>query len=348
MAYLESIIINDYLRFFTIFVASIIFANIIHLVLNTYFKRKNKETKKSLYKKLQKNIIKPLYALIIFMGIYTALHSISIFGETASKWIDSIFYIALVLVSAAIFTKILSVIINSWLRAQQQMERPPQIISKILTVIIYIIALLIILDHFEIETTPFLATLGLGGLALGLALQNTLTNFFAGLHLVSDKPINIGDFIELNTGVSGHVLDIGWRSTRLRTLSSSITIVPNALLADSIIINNSSNGEKEVKDLAIIIECGVAYSSDLKLVEKVTKDVAKKIQKTIEGAVENFEPEIRYFQFGESNINFKIHLRTKEFTSKNLMIHECIKALKERFDQEGIEISFPIRKIINK
>lgn len=346
MSFLESVIINDYLRFFLIFVGSILFANIIHLVLNSYFKRKRKETKNSLYKHLQKNIIKPLYALIIFIGLYTALHSISIFGETASKWIDNIFYIAFILVSAAIFTKILSVIINSWLKTQKQIEKPPQIISKILTIIIYIIALLIILDHFQVETTPFLATLGLGGLALGLALQNTLTNFFAGLHLVSDKPINIGDFIELNTEVSGHVLDIGWRSTRLRTLGNSIIIVPNVVLADSIITNNSSNAEKEVKEIAIILECAVAYSSDLTYVEKVTKDVAKNIQQTIEGAVEDFEPEIRYFQFGESNIHFKIHLRAKECTSKNLIIHECIKALKQRFDKENIEISFPVRKII--
>ncbi len=346
MTFLESVIVNDYLRFFVIFVGSILFANIMHLILNNYFKRKSKETKNYLYKRLQKNIIKPLYALIIFIGLYTALHSISIFGQTPSKWIDNIFYIAFILVSAAIFTKILAVIINSWLKTQKHMERPPQIISKILTVIIYIIALLIILDHFEIQTTPFLATLGLGGLALGLALQNTLTNFFAGLHLVSDKPINIGDFIELNAGVSGHVLDIGWRSTRLRTLGNSITIVPNALLADSIITNNSSNAETEVKEIAIIIDCGVAYNSDLKKVEKITKEVAKKIQKTVEGTIKDFEPEIRYFQFAESNIIFKIYLRAKEYTSRNLIIHECIKALKERYDQEGIEISFPIRKII--
>lgn len=345
MSFLQSVILNDYLRFFLIFVGSILLANILHLILNNYFKRKTKQTKKSLYKKLQKNIIKPIYILIIFIGLYAALQSISLFGETAEKVINSLFYSAFILVAAAILTKILSVVINAWLKTQQHIERPPQIISKILTVIIYIIALLIILDHFEIETTPFLATLGLGGLALGLALQNTLSNFFAGLHLVSDKPINIGDFIELNTGLSGHVLDIGWRSTRLKTLQNTIIIVPNALLADSIITNNSANGEAEVKEIVFSIDCGVSYDSDLEKVENIVKETAKKIQETTEGAVEDFQPEIRYTQFGESNINFKIILKAREFTDKNRMIHECIKATKKIFEEEHIEISYPTMKI---
>ncbi len=345
MAFFESVIVNDYFRFLFIFIGSIFFANIIHLILNSYFKRKRKETKNALYNRLQKNIIKPIYALIIFIGLYTALKSISVFGETASIWVDNIFYASFILVSAAIATKILTVIVNSWLKKQQHMERPPQIISKILTGIVYIIAGLIILGHFNIETTPFLATLGLGGLALGLALQTTLTNFFAGLHIVSDKPISIGDSIELNTGLTGRVLDIGWRSTRLKTLQNTIVIVPNSILADSIITNNSSNGEKDIESIIFTVECGVGYNSNLKEVEQITKEVAKKIQKTVEGAVKDFEPEIRYTQFADSNINFKIFLQAKEYNAKIVMVHELIKAIQERFEKESIEISFPVRKI---
>ncbi|MSR86120.1 mechanosensitive ion channel family protein [Candidatus Woesearchaeota archaeon] len=345
MALFESIIVNDSFRFLFIFVGSILFANILHLILNSYFKRKRKQTKNLLYKRLQKNIIKPLYALIIFIGLYTALKSISLFGETGNIWIDNIFYASFILVSAAITTKIFTVIINSWLKKQEHMERPPQIISKILSGIIYIIAALILLDHFNIETTPFLATLGLGGLALGLALQSTLTNFFAGLHIVSDKPINIGDHIELSTGILGIVIDIGWRSTRLKTLQNTIIIVPNAILADSIITNNSSNGEKGIESIIFTLECGVSYSSDLKKVEKITTEVARKIQKTTEEGVKEFEPEIRFVQFAESNINFKIFLQAKEYHGRNLMIHKLIKELKEQFEKEGIEISFPVRKV---
>ncbi len=199
-----------------------------------------------------------------------------------------------------------------------------------------------ILSYFKIEITPLVATLGIGGLAVGLALQNTLSNFFAGLYMVADKPITVGDFIELpDADISGYVEDIGWRSTRIKTLPNTVVIVPNSKLAENIIVNDSLPEH----EMAALVQCGVAYGSDLKKVEKATIDVARKIQKTVPGAVKTFEPFIRYHTFGDSNINFTIILRVEKFVDKYLVTHEFIKALKERYDKEGIEISWPVRKI---
>jgi len=97
-----------------------------------------------------------------------------------------------------------------------------------------------------------------------------------------------------------------------------------------------------------VVQCGVSYKSDLGKVEKVTIDVAKKIQEKIPGAVKTFEPFIRYHTFGDSNINFSIILRVEEPVARYLIIHEFIKALKARYDKEGIEISWPVRKIYYK
>ena len=229
-----------------------------------------------------------------------------------------------------------------WLKVQKKFEKTPQLISKIISVIVYLIAFLMILKHFNIEITPLIATLGVGGLAVGLALQNTLSNFFAGLHIISDRPVNVGDFIELTEGnISGYVEDVGWRSTRIRTLPNTIVIVPNSKLAESIIINDSLPEQ----EMATLVQCGVAYGSDLKKVEEVTVDVARKIQKTVPGAVKTFDPFIRYHTFGDSNINFSVILRVEKFVDKYLITHEFIKALKERYDKEGIEISWPVRKV---
>ena len=97
--------------------------------------------------------------------------------------------------------------------------------------------------------------------------------------------------------------------------------------------------------MSVMVQCGVSYGSDLKKVEKVTIDVAGKIQKTVPGAVKTFEPFIRYHTFGDSNINFTVILRVEKFVDRYLVIHEFIKALKESYDKEKIEISWPVRKV---
>jgi small-conductance mechanosensitive channel len=199
----------------------------------------------------------------------------------------------------------------------------------------------VILGYFQVDITPLIAGVGLGALAIGLALQSTLTNFFAGVHILSDKPIRVGDFIELDKDTYGVVEDIGWRSTRIRMLTDNLLVIPNAKLADSNIINYSMPKQ----DFSIWVPCGVAYESDLKKVEKVTLEVAKEIQQKIPGAVKDFEPAFRFREFSDSNINFTAILRVEEPMARFVVRNEFIKALKERFDKEKIEISWPIRKI---
>ena len=176
---------------------------------------------------------------------------------------------------------------------------------------------------------------------VGLALQNTISNFFAGLYVISERGINVGDFLELDNGISGWVEDVGWRSTRIRTLPNTIVIIPNSKLAESVIINQSL----PEKQMSAVVECGVAYTSDLERVEKITLEVARKIQKEVPGAVRTFEPFMRYHTFGDSNINFSVILRVEKPGDRYLVIHEFIKALKKRYDEERIEISWPVRKI---
>ena len=122
---------------------------------------------------------------------------------------------------------------------------------------------------------------------------------------------------------------------------NTFIIVPNSKLAETIITNYSL----PVNEMAVRVECGVAYGSDLKKVEEITLDVAKQIQKTIPGAIKGFEPMMRYRTFDDSNINFRVILRVEMFEAKYMIVHEFIKELKRRYDVEKIEISWPVRKI---
>lgn len=341
MNLLETIIRNEYVMFLAILLGSIIVAKIFHLILKNYIYKLAEKTKTDIDDIILKDITKPLFILIILIGVYFGLKSLPIIAPYTAL-LDSAFFVFLTLLSTLAVVRVSSVLIFRALKIQKGFEKTPKLVSKMISILIYLIAFLMILSYFKIEITPLVATLGLGGLAVGLALQATLSNFFAGLHIISDRPINIGDFIELSdANISGYVEDIGWRSTRIRTLPNQIIIVPNSKLAESVITNDSLPEQ----EMAALVQVGVAYGSDLKKVEKVTIDVAKKIQRTVSGAVKNFEPFIRYHTFGDSNINFTVILRVEKFVDKYLVIHEFIKELKERYDKEKIEISWPVRKV---
>ncbi len=331
---------NEYLLSLSILTGSIILAKLFLLVIKAYAHRLTKKTKTDLDDEILNAITSPIYMFFIVVGIYFALISLSIL-ERYDNIIKNAYFVVAVLLATYLLTRLVRVLVARWLKVQKSFEKTPRLVNLVVAIVLYITAILMILSHFDIQITPIMATLGIGGLAIGLALQNTLSNFFAGLHIISDKPVNVGDFIELDGNVSGYVVDIGWRSTRIKTLPNTIIIVPNSKLAESIIINDSLPEQ----EMAALVQVGVDYGSDLKKVEKVTIDVARHIQKTVSGAVKTFDPFIRYHTFADSNINFTVILRVEKYVDKHIVTHEFIKALKERYDKEKIEISWPVVKL---
>ena len=337
---LETLIRNEYFYFVLILAIFAILTRIVHFILVRYLKGFADRTETDIDDIILRIITLPLSVSVIFTGLYFALKPLTVL-KPYSELIDRIFFVGTVLLLALIVSRILCVLIGRWLEVQKKYEKMPKLMSHIVAIIVYLIAVLMILQYFAIEITPLIAAFGVGGIVIALALQDTLSNVFAGLHIITDQPINVGDYVEIEGAISGYVEDINWRSTRLRTLPNTFVIVPNSKLANSIIINNSL----PVLEMSTTVQCGVAYDSDLDKVEKVTFDVAKKIQETVPGAVSAFEPLIRFHTFGDSNINFSVILRVEQPVAKYVIMHEFIKALKARFDEEGIEISWPVRKI---
>jgi small-conductance mechanosensitive channel len=200
---------------------------------------------------------------------------------------------------------------------------------------------MIILDNLGISITPILTTLGIGSLAVAIALQDTLGNFFAGLYIKADRFIEVGQYVRLQSGEEGYVDQIGWRSTRIRMLPNNMVIVPNNKIVQSII----TNYDLPDPELAVLIQVGVHYDSDLQKVERVTQDVAKEILRTVPGGVPEFEPFIRYHTFNQSRIDFTVILRGRAFVDNFLIKHEFIKRLRARYREEKIVIPFPIRTV---
>jgi small-conductance mechanosensitive channel len=210
--------------------------------------------------------------------------------------------------------------------------------------IVAVLGLLVILNGLGLSITPMLTALGIGGLAVALALQEPLANFFAGLFITLAGQIRLGDYVKLDSGQEGYVVDFSWRSTRLRMLANNLVVVPNARLAQAVVVNYHLPSQ----DLAVLVEVGVDYSSDLEHVERVVRDVGREVMAQIAGGVATFEPFIRYHTFGDSSVNFTVILRAREFVDQYLIKHEFIKRLHARFNREGITIPFPIRTVVGR
>jgi small-conductance mechanosensitive channel len=215
------------------------------------------------------------------------------------------------------------------------------LVPGIIRVLIAAIGLLMLLQALHISLTPILASLGIGSLAVALALQGPLSNLFAGLFVIADRTVRVGDYVKLDSGEEGYVTNIGWRHTRVRTFSNIAVIVPNSRLNTSV-IQNLNLPQAEV---AFYFPVGVSYASDLRRVEEVVVEVARKVQQETPGAVREFEPFMRFHTFDSSSINFNVALRAVDYGSTYLLKHEFIKALHERFRQEGIVIPFPMRTL---
>jgi len=203
------------------------------------------------------------------------------------------------------------------------------------------LGLLIFLDSIGISITPILASLGVGSLAVALALQDTLANLFAGLYMIADKPIEPGHMIRLPGGEEGYVTRVGWRSTWIRMPQNNMLILPNSKLAGNTIINY----DLPQPDITVTVTVGVHYASDLDAVERVTLEVARDVQRTVQGAVPDAEPAVRYQGFADSSIQFQVALRASDFPGTAVVRHEFVKRLQRRYRSEGIVVPYPVRTL---
>ncbi len=205
-------------------------------------------------------------------------------------------------------------------------------------IVIIVMGVLVIASGLGYDIRAYLTALGVGGLAVALALQDPLSNLFGGIFNSVSGQIRIGDYVKLESGVEGYILDFDWRSTRIGTLSNNIVVVPNSKLAAAVVTNYSQPSS----NINFSVELAVDYRSDLEQVERVTNEVALDVMRTVEGGVRDFEPSARFHTFGPSSINFNVGLRGQLFTDQGLLKHEFVKRLKARFNQEGIVMPFPI------
>lgn len=255
--------------------------------------------------------------------------------EALQKFITVIFLFSITLVSARLTSGFVNLLI------QRKEGVSASLISNLAKTVVLVLGILIILQTIGIEIAAIVTTLGIGGLAVGLALQDTLANLFAGFYLIISKQVKTGDYIKLEDSKEGYVTDITWRTTTVKSLANNVVIIPNSQLGTAIF----TNYHLAAKQLTVTMDVGVSYDSDLDSVERITIDVAKEVMQEISPDITDREPFILFHTFNDFSIDYKVHIPVSEFLDQRQAKHIFVKKLHKRYLLEGISIPFPIRDI---
>ncbi len=200
--------------------------------------------------------------------------------------------------------------------------------------IIIALGALMFLDSVGISIGPLLASLGIGSLAIALALQETLKNMFSGLFLIADKSLEVGDYVKLQSGQEGQLFKLGWRSCNFRMLTNEVVVVPNSQLIDSIVTNyRAPDG-----DVAISIDLAVLNSNDPAHVERVAAEVARDVMASVEPGCSSYDPQVLFQGISGNLINLTVMIHAKSSDSIGTVRNEFIKRVLARFAREEIKL----------
>lgn len=316
--------------------ATVILAYLLSLVTLWILRRTVKMSPMGLDKRVYRLLESYLFPILVVGGLLFIIDTVPLPAKIL-RAADRLLALSGLVLSVFLLTKAVLLIlrnIGARYEAMGNIQGPIEALTKI---VLIAVGGMIVLDNLGISLTPIITTLGIGSLAVAIALQDTLGNFFAGLYLKADHPIEMGHYIRLESSQEGFVDRIGWRSTQIRTLQNNVVVVPNNKLAQTIITNFDLPQER----MALLIPVGVSYESDPQKVEEILVDEAKKAVGEVAGLLDYPEPFVRFIPgFGDFSMNFTLICQVGRFVDQFLVQHELRKRIVKRFQQEGIEIPF--------
>lgn len=280
----------------------------------------------------------PLLSLGVLAGTLNMIELPSKFLRVSNRVVS----VAVMVVAIYYAAKICQLLLEAWLKTEPGREGMVDPARFGVQVLFTGMALMIVLDNLGISLTAIWTTLGVGSVAVALALQDTLSNFFSGVYLRLDRPIRVGDYVKLDSGDEGFVATMGWRSTRIRTLPNNTVVVPNGKLASAIVTNYSLPEPA----MSLLIPMGVSYDSDADKVERILIEEALAAAENTPGLLKDPAPFVRFIPgFGDSSLDFTLICRVSTFVDQYLAQHNVRKRILARFRREGISIPYPQRDV---
>ncbi len=336
--------IQNWLIALAILIGSFILVKMLYWVFSNVFKRITSKTKTNLDDVLLSKLEKPLTYLVLVGGYWVAIHYLK-FSDDISTILENAGYFALVIDITAIFSRIFDALISEVILPLSEKSESSfdnqliPVVQKGVRSIIWVLGIIIGLDNIGFDITAMIAGLGIGGLALALAAQDSVKNIFAGIMIFLDKPFRLNDRIQIN-GHDGTVEEVGLRSTRIRTLEGRIVTIPNCTFTDNSVINVTSQPALKVK-----LNLGLTYDTN-------EEDMQKAIN-ILEEIVRD-EPQIKddfaagFNGFGDFSLNILFIYYVKPeghwLDTQTLVNKEILR----RFNKEGLEFAFPTQTLYKK
>ena len=279
----------------------------------------------------------------IAVGLYAGI-AVSELPEKYVFYFSTVLYVMVIFSVTIAVANLVGKIFRDYIQKSDLPLPTTGLTYGILKGMIYIIGILIILTMLGVSIAPLITALGVGGLAVALALQDTLANLFAGIHILVEKSIRVGDFIKLESGQEGRVEDITWRTTRIKMMPNTMVVIPNNNLSRSVVTNYSLPEKK----MMLMLHVSVSYDSDLERIEEILVSEAEKAKGAVAGLLDDGEVTVRLVSFGESSLDFTLACPIQEYSFQQSVQHEMRKRIFKRFREEGIEIPFPHRIVYLK
>lgn len=318
----------------------IVLAKMADLVLVKFLRRFTRFSKTDMDDKIIDLLHRPVFFTIIIIGSALSISYLKPSPDTFF-YINGILYSLLAIIWCVTIIRISNVIIEYAVHKVSDVTGLSQdvipLVENISKIVFIIAALMVVLSIWKINITPLIASAGIAGAAVAFAAKDTIANFFGGISVFVDKPFKIGDYIVLDKGERGEVVAIGVRSTRIKTRDDTLITIPNSIIANTKIINESA----PVPNFRVRIPVAVAYGSDIDLVQNILLELAK----VNSNVLHDPSPRVRFREFGDSSLNFELLCWAKEPALRGLTVHELNCAIYKKFNETGIKIPFPQRDV---
>ncbi|VVB95857.1 Small-conductance mechanosensitive channel MscMJ [uncultured archaeon] len=312
-------------------------------VLQEILPRFTVKTQTTLDDELVKALQGPVKLLVLLTGFALAIHSLE-FGTLYFGTFDTIVTILYILLGAYLVSNVIHGLIQWYsndIAPKTKSKLDDQLmpfLDKVDRIVIFTIALLMIFDRLGYQITPILASLGVAGIAVAFAAQETISNVFGAFSILTDRPFKVGDRVELSETEIGDVVDIGVRSTRIKTMDDKIIIMPNAVISKGKIINYSEPDQK----VRFTIKVGISYKSDIDRAMQIMTDIAKGTQ----GVISNPVPRAYVVALSSYSIDLILHVWVNDYKLEFDVSDRIYREIIRRFAEENIEIPYPITTII--
>lgn len=285
----------------------------------------------------------PTELLILFAGLYLALRSLPL-PERVQLFASGAVFVANVAVFTNIGYRMTDEILGWYARRVEERTGAGMgaqilpLVRKVFTIFLVCAALIVTLKHFRYDVLSLVTAMGIGSLAIGLAAKDTLANMISGFTLMIDRPFRIGDRIQLTTGKTGDVVDIGLRSTKILTPDNTLLIIPNSELCNSTVLNMAFPDLKTQGRISV----GVAYGSEVEKVRMIMTAIAREDQDILQDPA----PEAFFVSFGDNALNMTLMFWVSDYTKLFKVTDRLNGAILAAFAANGIEIPYPTRKVL--